>query len=172
MKRMLSLMYTQQRSWDKYLTHDPKIAFEKSQTWAKTLKPHQFDLIQRWTGIGHRSMLSEERQALLSVIQSAPQYNGRAYRVVVEGSGEEGTLRSATMGDCFDLKLFYHYEKKNLRPRVIEIDLTQAPGKAIAGASRVPTEREVLIEPDVELQSVASKKRWGRHINCFIAFKA
>lgn len=152
-------------------TKDPNKALERSKAWAAGLAEDDRALIHRWTGIGHRVMQPDERAQLLSAIQTAPEYNGRAYRIIVDGSAGDGSLRSATMGDCFDLKLFYHYEKRGLRPRLIEIDLSHAPAKAIAGASTVPSEKEALIEPDVLLQHTASKKQWGRFVNCYAAQK-
>jgi hypothetical protein len=154
------------------VTNDPQVALERSTAWAAGLSSADTSIIKEWTGIGHRSMRPEAQEQLLNAIQTAPEYNGRAYRIVVEGSAGNGCLRSATMGDCFDLKLFYHYEKRALRPRVIEIDLTEAPGKAIAGASNVPREREVLLGPEVTLEHADSKKRWGRYINCYTASKS
>ena len=153
-------------------TQDDKVAVERSKQWATTLPDEHIALIHNWTGTGHRSMGPEQRAQLLSAIQTAPEYNGRAYRIVVEGSAGNGSLRGATMGNCFDLKLFFHYQKRDLRPRVIEIDLTDAPGKAIAGASTVPGEKEVLIEPDVSLRFTHSKKQWESFINCYVAEKA
>lgn len=148
---------------------DVETAIEQSKQWAATLSPAHTELIHEWTGIGHRSMPPERLAELRSAIQTAPEYNGRAYRIVVNGSAGEGCMRSATMGKCLDLKLFFHYEKKHLRPRVIEIDLTNAPGKVIAGASRAPSEKEVLIEPDVTLKFTHTKKQWNSCVNCYAA---
>ena len=130
---------TDQEASNRVPQQDVETAIEQSKQWAATLSPAHTALIQEWTGIGHRSMAPERLAELRSAIQTAPEYNGRAYRIVVNGSAGEGCMRSATMGKCFDLKLFFHYQKRELRPRVIEIDLTNAPGKVIGCGSFLTT---------------------------------